>query len=437
MKININEIRNILAEEDIFTQRSELLKFSVFNKLPLIAVYPNSYEQVSALLKYFYENKHSVIPFGSCSKILFGNVPSSFDVALSLERLNKIVDHNESDFILTVQAGARFEDIQKFLFEKNQFIALDPPLSQKGSTIGGIIATNDYGPSRFRYGTCKEQIIEIKAVRSDGQIIKGGAKVVKNVAGYDIHKLFVGSFGTLGIVVEASFKLYPVPEDSLTFISGISDIESLKTSLGKILNADLVLSAIEIINPELSSDIFKLAGIRPINFPYTLVLRIENVKKAVVDQMDLVKNILNNDGIEGAVVENDNPIWDFIRNFPYFDSRNGIACKISVMINKIPGVLEYMQEFSENLGIKILSSAKAGNGIIQLFIEGENKELGISVDLLRSYLTTIRGSIVYQHVPEDFGNFNTWGDFGSSNKLMHTLKMNFDPNNILNPGRFI
>ncbi len=267
MKININEIRNILAEEDIFTQRSELLKFSVFNKLPLIAVYPNSYEQVSALLKYFYENKHSVIPFGSCSKILFGNVPSSFDVALSLERLNKIVDHNESDFILTVQAGARFEDIQKFLFEKNQFIALDPPLSQKGSTIGGIIATNDYGPSRFRYGTCKEQIIEIKAVRSDGQIIKGGAKVVKNVAGYDIHKLFVGSFGTLGIVVEASFKLYPVPEDSLTFISGISDIESLKTSLGKILNADLVLSAIEIINPELSSDIFKLAGIRPINFP--------------------------------------------------------------------------------------------------------------------------------------------------------------------------
>ncbi len=153
--------------------------------------------------------------------------------------------------------------------------------------------------------------------------------------------------------------------------------------------------------------------------------------------MDLVKNILNNDGIEGAVVENDNPIWDFIRNFPYFDSRNGIACKISVMINKIPGVLEYMQEFSENLDIKILSSAKAGNGIIQLFIEGENKELGISVDLLRSYLTTIRGSIVYQHVPEDFGNFNTWGDFGSSNKLMHTLKMNFDPNNILNPGRFI
>jgi len=437
MKINIDEIRNILAEDDIFTQRSELLKFSIFNRLPLIAVYPNSYEQVSALLKYFNEYNHSVIPFGSCSKISFGNAPSSFDVALSLERLNKIVDHNESDFILTVQAGARFEDIQKFLFERNQFIALDPPLSQKGATIGGIIATNDYGPSRFRYGTCREQIIEIKAVRSDGHIIKGGAKVVKNVAGYDIHKLFVGALGTLGIVVEASFKLYPLPEHSLTFISGINDIKNLQTSLGKILNADLVLSAIEIINPELSSDIFKLAGIRPINFPFTLVLRIENVKKAVEDQMDLVKNILNKDGIEGAVVEIDNPIWDFIRNFPYLDSRNGIACKISVKINDIPGVLEYMQEFSENLDIKILSSAKAGNGIIQLLIIGENKELEISVDLLRSYLTTSRGSIVYQHIPEDFGNFNTWGDFGSSNKLMRTLKKNFDPKNILNPGRLI
>jgi len=436
-KINVDELLKFLSHEDIHTQRSELLKFQVYNKLPSVAVYPESYEQISGILKYCNENGYSVIPFGGCTKTSLGNTPTSFDVALSLERLNKIIKHDQDDFIITVQAGTRFKDIQEFLLSKNQFVAVDPPLTDKGATVGGIIATNDYGPSRFRYGTFREQVIEIVAVSTDGKIFKGGAKVVKNVAGYDIHKLLVGSMGTLGIVLETSIKLYPVQEESLTFITGISDTDMLKSCINKILDADLVLSAIEIVNPELSSDIFSLAGIRPINFPYTLVLRIENVKKAVFDQMELVKNILNSDGLEGAVIENDNPIWNYLRNFPYPGDRNCIACKVSIMMNEIPRVLEYIQESSENLDVKILSSAKAGNGIIQLLLEGKNKDLEIAVELLRSYLTTIKGSVIYQHVPEDFGKFNTWGELGPSTGIMKILKQNFDPNNILNPGRLI
>ena len=240
MKINIDELTNLLSHEDIHTQRSELSKFQIFNKLPSVAVYPQTYEQVSEILKYCNENGYSVIPFGSCTKVSYGNMPTSFDIALSLEKLNKIVKHNEADFIITVQAGAKFKDIQDFLLSKNQFVALDPPLIDKGATIGGIVATNDYGPSRFRYGTFREQIIELVAVGTDGKIFKGGAKVVKNVAGYDIHKLFVGSMGTLGVVVEASIKLYPVQEESLTFITGISDTVILKSCINKILDADLV-----------------------------------------------------------------------------------------------------------------------------------------------------------------------------------------------------
>lgn len=437
MKINVDELTKFLSHENIHTQRSELLKFQVFNKLPSVAVYPETYEQVSEIVRYCNENGYSIIPFGSCTKVSLGNIPTTFNVALSLEKLDKILDYNEADFIITVQAGAKFRDIQDYLSSKNQFIALDPPHMGKGATFGGIIATNDYGPSRFRYGTFREQIIELVAVGTDGKIFKGGAKVVKNVAGYDIHKLFVGSMGTLGIILEASIKLFPVQEESLTFISGISDTEMLGSCIDRILDADLVLSAIEIMNTELSSDIFKLAGMRPINFPHTLVLRIENVREAVFEQMELVKNMLNSDGLEGAVIENDNSLWGYLRDFPYAGDKNCIACKVSVMINEIPGVLEYIQESSENLDIKIYSSAKAGNGIVQLLIEGENKDLEIAVNLLRSYLTTLKGSVVYQHVPHDFVKFNTWGDLGASAHLMKTLKQNFDPNNILNPGRLI
>jgi len=436
-KINIEEFMNFISHDNIHTQRSELLKFQVFDKLPSIALYPENIEQVSQILEYCNSNSYSVIPFGGCTKVSFGNTLTAFDVALSLERLNNIVKHDKEDFIITVQAGCRFKDVQEFLLSKNQFIAVDPPLTDKGATIGGIVATNDYGPSRFRYGTFREQIIEIVAVGTDGKIFKGGAKVVKNVAGYDIHKLLVGSMGTLGVVVEVSIKLYPVQEESLTFITGISDSEMLKSCIQKILNADLVLSSIEVINPELSADIFKLTGIRPIKFPYTLSLRIENVKKAVIDQMALVKSILNSDNLEGAVIENDIQVWEYLRNFPYKSNSNNIVCKVSVTMNEIPRVLEYIQESSENLDVKIFSSAKAGNGIIQLLIEGKNKDLEITVELLRSYLTTIQGSVICQHIPRDFGKFDSWGELGPSSGLMKLLKQNFDPNNILNPGRLI
>jgi len=175
MKINIDDLTNLLSHEDIQTQRSELSKFQIFDKLPSVAVYPQTYEQVSEILKYCNESGYSVIPFGSCTKVSYGNMPTSFDIALSLEKLNKIVKHNEADFIITVQAGAKFKDIQDFLLSKNQFVGLDPPLIDKGATIGGIVATNDYGPSRFRYGTFREQIIELVAVGTDGKIFKGGA----------------------------------------------------------------------------------------------------------------------------------------------------------------------------------------------------------------------------------------------------------------------
>lgn len=437
MKINIDEFTKLLDEEKVLFKRSELLRFSVYGELPQIAVLPETYEEVSKAIRYCNENKLSIIPFGSGTKISLGNKPGSYDVALSLEKLNRIVDHNEIDFLITVQAGAKLEDVQRELLQKNQFIALDPPLTEQGATIGGIISANDSGPSRLRYQTCKEQILEIKVVRADGEIIRGGAKVVKNVAGYDLPKLFVGSLGTLGIIVEATLRVYPVAEKSVTYISGINDLTELNRSISNILNADLVLTAFEITNRDLSKYLFQFAGLRSLNFPHTIVLRIENVSKAVDEQIESVKKILKNEDIEGAVIENDKSIWGYIRNFSYSDTNNSAACKINVLVSDIPKVIEYIDDVTENLDLTFLISAKAGLGSIQISAEGKNKDLKICLELLRSYVTTLRGSLVIQSLPDDFDEIDSWGDFGTSYNLMKTLKLNFDPNNILSPGRLI
>jgi len=437
MKVNIDEFKKLLDEENILFKRSDLLRFSVYNDLPQIAVLPATYEQVSKVVKYCNQNSFSIIPFGAGTKVSLGNKPDSFDVALGMEKLNRIVDHNEIDFLITVQAGAKLEDIQKHLKDKNQFLALDPPLMEQGASIGGIIASNDSGPSRLRYKTCREQILEIKVVRADGEIIRGGAKVVKNVAGYDLPKLFVGSMGTLGIIVEATLRVFPVAEKSVTYISGINDLSELNRSITDILNADLVLTAFEITNRELSRILFNSAGLRSLNFPYTIAIRIENISKAVDQQLDTVRNILKNEGIEGAVIENDKKIWENIRNFSFSDLNNNSISKIDVLVTDISKVFEYAEEVAENLNLTFLISAKAGLGSIQISVEGKNKDLKVCLELLRSYVTTLRGSLVIQKLPDEIDEINSWGEFGSSYNLMRTLKLNFDPKNILCPGRLI
>ena len=436
MKINTDEFTKLLDKESVLFKESELLRFSVYNELPQVVVFPSTYEQVSKIIRYCNQNKLSVTPFGSGTKVSLGNKPEPYDVALCMEKLNKILEHNEIDFIITVQSGAKLEDIQKELNKKKQFIALDPPLTEQGATIGGIIATNDSGPSRLRYKTCKEQILEIKFVRADGEIIRGGAKVVKNVAGYDLPKLFVGSMGTLGIIVEATLRVYPVAEKSATFISGISDINKLNKSITDILSADLVLTAFEIANRNLSKYFLHAAGLSATNFPYTIVLKIENVSKAVDEQIETIKGILKNEGIEGAVIKNDKNIWECIRNFS-FSYSNSAACKINVLSTDTSKIIEYTEEITENLNLTFLISAKAALGSIQVSVDGKNKDIKMCLELLRSYVTALRGNLIIQKLPDEFDEINPWGDLGASYNLMKTLKLNFDPNNILNPGRLI
>ena len=435
MKISVDEFSKIVDPEDIVITRSELLGYSVYGQLPQLAVLPRTYEQVSEIVSFCNSSGYSLLPFGGRTKALLGNKPLSYDIALSTLNLNNVIEHSEKDFIITVQAGTALEQVQNLLAEKKQFLALDPPLVESGATIGGIIATNHSGPLRLRYGTCREQIIEIKVVRADGTIIHGGAKVVKNVAGYDIPKLYVGSFGTLGIIVEATFRVFPLQETSSTYISGFDSIDQLKSSVDSLLGADIEMSSLEIINEEMASNLFRLSGIRPINFPYTILVKIENIDAAVNDQVEIVKGILNNERIEGALIDNDIKVWDFIRNFTYDGEKNSATCRLSVLYTDFPKTVEHMEEISENLGIRLLMSSNISLGLINLLVEADNKDLAVCLDLLRSYITTIKGTMIIERLPEDFEKFDCWGDFGSSAGVMRSLKERFDRNNILNPGR--
>jgi glycolate oxidase FAD binding subunit len=158
--------------------------------------------------------------------------------------MDQVLEHAAADQVLRVQAGVRLRELQEQLANANQMLAIDPP--ERGATIGGIVAANASGPLRLRYGTIRDLIIGIRVVLSDGTVAKAGGKVVKNVAGYDLAKLFTGSLGTLGVIAEANFRLHPVPEAARTVTVDVESAQDAAGAAQAIAHSQIVPSALEL-----------------------------------------------------------------------------------------------------------------------------------------------------------------------------------------------
>ena len=169
------------------------------------------------MLEWASREKLCVIVRGSGTKLGWGPAPRQIDILMSTVRLNAVVAHRHGDLTATIQAGAKLGDVNRALAQHRQWIPLDPPSADR-ATIGGLVATNDSGPRRHRYGAPRDLIIGVEFARADGRLAKGGGIVVKNVAGYDLPRLLTGSFGSLGVIVTATFKLYPLTAASRTLI---------------------------------------------------------------------------------------------------------------------------------------------------------------------------------------------------------------------------
>ena len=193
---------------------------SLLGREPAHVARPGSIEEVAALVADADRNDRAVIPWGGGTGQTYGYLPVRADIVLDLSaRLNRVVAHEPGDLTVTVQAGASLADVQKVLARAGQFLPLDPPGALDGTaTVGGILATNAFGPSRAGYGTARDWLIGLTVIDAAGRVVKGGGKVVKNVTGYDLPKLHVGALGTLGVIVEATFKVAPVPETSLALV---------------------------------------------------------------------------------------------------------------------------------------------------------------------------------------------------------------------------
>ncbi len=215
-------VRDVLGDGAV-AAGDALGAFAVDGQIPQCVAYPETSDALSRCAAALHEAGRAVIPAGNGTHLRLGRPPRAYDVALSTRRMRRVVAHEAADLTVTVEAGCTLAELNDVLASAGQILPLDPPHPER-RTVGSIIATDAWGPWRLAHGKVRDLLIGVTVVLASGTVVRGGGRVVKNVAGYDLMKLFTGSFGTLGIVVEATFKVRPRPEHTAVLVVPVGGV---------------------------------------------------------------------------------------------------------------------------------------------------------------------------------------------------------------------
>ncbi|MCL1472355.1 FAD-binding oxidoreductase [Argonema antarcticum] len=390
-------------------------------------VYPNTQSELAQVIACAYQQRWRVLPCGSSSKLSWGGVAKGVDVVISTSRLNRVIEHAVGDLTITVEAGAKLSDIQAILAASGQFIALDPSYPQT-ATIGGIVATADAGSLRQRYGGVRDMLLGISFVRADGQIAKAGGRVVKNVAGYDLMKLFTGSFGTLGMISQATFRVYPLPEASQTVVLiGIGDAIALATKT--LLASALTPTAVDLRSTAVVTNLGLGKGMG-------LITRFQNITESIKQQSTRLLEVGQTLGLQcSSYTGNDEAeLWQKLAEQIWASGQEPeIICKIGMLPTAAVATLTLLDNISHQQGIGLIH---AGSGLGLLRFNPENALN--CVTKMRSHCQSHSGFLTVLEAPISFKQqLDVWGYSGNALDLMRQIKQQFDPENILSPHRFV
>jgi len=423
----------------------EAHRYAVDGVVPTGVVLPGSVEEVSAVLASCSQAGAAVVPWGGGSSMGLGGIPQRVDVVLCLSRLNQVLDYEPGDMTSTVQAGMVLREYQARLKSQGQFLALDAP-EETRATIGGILAANVSGPRRIRYGSARDLLIGVRVAHADGTVTKGGAKVVKNVTGYDMNKLYVGSLGTLGVIVEATFRLYPLPPAEHTWVAPFPTAGKARQVIAKILDSPLVPSAVELLNQSAAVEVGRRSGAIAEPRGCLLAVAAASVPEAVGAQLEQVRRMGKEaGGGDGQMLDGETHerFWTAVRNFSYGDG-GSMVLKAGVLIDKVADAVAEGERVAGAQGLSVAIISEAGTGIVRYHLRAEGagaerfKRLVEVVAPLRTFATDAKGSlVVLQAPPEVKAQVDIWGPIGETLGLMRGLKEQFDPGRILNPGRFV
>ena len=243
------QLEKIVGAEHAVADPTAAVKFSVDGVVPGVVVRPGTQDEASKVLAACADANAAVIPWGGGTAMGLGNPPRRADVAMPLDRLDRIVEFDAANLCVTVEAGVKLAALQTTLAQKREILPLDPPAESK-VTVGGLVAANLSGPSRLLYGTARDWVLGMRVALPGGERIHCGGKVIKNVSGYDMNKLFIGSLGTLGIITEVTFKLLPLPATRAAVVGLFPDLARATDVVRQTLESVLLPEALDLLDAD-------------------------------------------------------------------------------------------------------------------------------------------------------------------------------------------
>jgi glycolate oxidase FAD binding subunit len=373
---------------------------------------------------------HAIYPQGGQTALDHGGIPRKPGVAIDLKALDRVVDYPAADMTITVEVGITLDALRKALDEQGQRLGVEAPEASK-ATLGGIYATNTSGPRRFGLGRPRDQIIGIRYVDPSGQEIKGGGRVVKNVAGYDLPKLLTGSMGTLGLITELTLKVRPRPEASALAWVRFRRLADASQAIDRLGTSGTRPIAIELLNAQAARMIGQ-TGDLPVE-EWVVVIGFEDNAASVAWQLDRLTLELGRTDLVFRQGSDAEPLWTALAEFQADPSRP-LAFAANLKPSAALGFVAILDPALWSIQVH------AGNGIVRGHWLGEEEleTVAQEIDRIRVEAAKLRGSLILPRCPIGWiERLQVWGNPRPDWHIAERIKAALDPLGVLNPGRFV
>jgi glycolate oxidase FAD binding subunit len=434
----VDTLQHYVPSTQVTDDSNILRNYSIDGMLPRLLVTPMEVDTVAQIVAFANQHALTILARGGGSRMNLGGLAERIDILIETNQMAHLLEHEGPDLTCHVEAGMTLAALQKELAKQGQQLSIDPPDAEQ-ATIGGILASNASGPKRLRYGTARDLLIGLRVVQANGDISRSGGRVVKNVAGYDLNKLYIGSLGTLGIIVEANFKLHPLPVAERTLLLTYTNAADAMHTVMAIIGSQLTPSALELIDTSAANDMSDFFGLRLPSSGYTLAVNFEGSNLTLDRQMHEThllarrQNALMGEDLHG---EEQQRFWQVVREH----MQGTLTCKVALLPSQIAPYLQQLEHVCRQHNLEAATIAHAGNGVLYIELRPGDAipRLVEAIAALRRRAGEMRGSLVIERCPVELKrHVSIWGEPGADFGMMQRLKQQFDPKRTFVGGRFL
>lgn len=406
---------------------------------PIDVAAPSTEDELCDIVASANDDGLGIIPWGGGTRVALGNIPERPCLVVDMTNLNRVVSHNYADLTASFQAGANFEFVSEILAQQGQLVAIDPPIPGH-ATIGGSLAAAVGGPLKWHFGHPRDTVIGMKVIQPDGAITKSGGQVVKNVSGYDMSRLHIGGMGSLGIILEASFKLTPIPMYERTIIASFDTIEAAVDASMRVFNSYVMPLAMTVFDPRVASRTGLDEGVER----HHLAVRLGGRSRTLARQVDEIGAMFAAAGASfqrGS--EGPSPsVWRPLSDFGWSPETTPLLnIRMTALPSRICDILKVVSQLRDS-GLEPAALAEPGFGTVEAnwFGPGDTSSdtLTAVISKFRKQVSLLGGTAIVQRCPPDVkAGIDVWGEDHAGIEVMRRMKSRYDPSGIMNPGRFV